>query len=124
MLRRMSVLFGCAGAICMAVPASAAVLFVEPIRASGQEGVDWVAGPGPHDLQLLRGDQMVEIKVFVEGYGSNEAVSAYATVIECDSLYSDEGSRAETLNVDCSIGQGQFGVDFCMGIDESDPAYL
>ncbi|MGB0714691.1 MAG: hypothetical protein ACPGXK_02375 [Phycisphaerae bacterium] len=102
----------------------ATVIFVEPIRASGIEGVDWVAGPGPHDMQLLRGGQFLELKIFIEDFGASEEVSAYQTTLDCASLSSDKGARAEVVDINCSQGEGVFDVDYCMGINEADPAYL
>lgn len=102
--------------------------YVEPIRASGVEGVDWIAGPGPTEMTLFRGDQFLQTKVYFEDFQFDPDFALYGVsmTMDCDSLDSGTQGMAEPIeNMDCAVvGQGTFGVDFCQGVDSDDPDYI
>jgi hypothetical protein len=118
-------LFAMVVAVCIAAPSlQAAVIDLVPVRASGDEGVDWEFGPGTYDITLFSAGQFVEVQVLVSGFGQ-QAVAGYELTIDCDSLEAGQGQgRALASSIDCTKGEGVFGVDYCLGVDESEPTYL
>lgn len=98
-------------------------LVLIPTRASGEEGVDWIAGPGGNEITLLQGGQQLEVKVYAQGFGPDQ-VTAYQVTLDCASFdFSIQGSLVP-IDTDCTVGEGEFGVDFCLGVDESEPTYI
>ncbi|MGB0714493.1 MAG: hypothetical protein ACPGXK_01360 [Phycisphaerae bacterium] len=103
-------------------PTQAIDYTLRPTRASGLQGVDWFLGPGEREITLAHGGQDVEFKVWVSNWDPELLVS-HRMELECDSLESNLVGKALAIELDCTEGEGEFGADFCMGIDESEPSY-
>ena len=107
---------------------SGATLTVLPVRASGIECAtpdqdpmtcDWfIAGVA---MILNRGGQNVEFEFYARDWDTDQIdrrVEGYQIAPLCSSFYSNTGIRLLPIDTDCTIGQGEFGEDFCIGVDE------
>jgi len=61
--------------------------------------------------------------VMISGFDP-DVVAAYQSTIDCSSLDSNVQGDADAIDTDCTAGEGDFGVDFCLGVDESEPRYI
>jgi hypothetical protein len=113
---------------------SGAVIDVLPIRASGIECIppsqdpmtcDWfLAGVA---IILHRGGQDVELEAYISGWDPNELgieIHAYQHALGCDTFFSSTGTRLIPISTDCTIGEGTFGVDYCLGVDDDRPDWV
>ncbi|MHC5112322.1 MAG: hypothetical protein ACYTHJ_20890 [Planctomycetota bacterium] len=123
MKRSSDIVTGLAFLVLAGGSARAAELTIIPIRASGEEGVDWVVEPATRTIYLRSNDQQVEVKVYASDFAPQE-VSAFQAAISCLSLQSDVQGQALPISTDCTVGGGVFDVDYCLGIDEDEPTYL
>ncbi|MGB0716294.1 MAG: hypothetical protein ACPGXK_10470 [Phycisphaerae bacterium] len=113
-------------AICLSATLSVQAADVElvPVRASGVQDVDWEFGPGANEITFLTaGEQQVEIQVLVSGFGQTP-VGVYEFNLDCSTYDASSMGSVTAIDTDCTIGEGTFGVDFCLGVDESEPTWV
>lgn len=113
----------CSLTLLLAADSASGVDFtLRPVRASGMENIDWMLGPGEREITLASGGQDVEFKVYISNWAP-ALMAAYQVVVDCDSLESDRVGEALAIDLDCTFDEGEFGDDYCMGVDEADPDY-
>ncbi|MFQ5462626.1 MAG: hypothetical protein ACE5E5_08370 [Phycisphaerae bacterium] len=99
----------------------AADLDIRPVAASGVEGVDWVAGPGPNEITLFDGGQDVAVEIFILNLGSDN-VAAYQFAQDCNYDFDISGSIDPNAGP-CPAGD-PFHTGACSGVDVDRPGWI
>ena len=116
----------CGVSLCLAAvtPVMAADVELVPIRASGVQDVDWAFGPGANEITILNTiEQQVEVQVLVSNFGQS-SVGVYEFNLDCGTYDASSQGSVTAIDTDCTIGEGTFGVDYCLGVDENEPTWL
>lgn len=109
--------------IMLAVSSQAAVIELVPTRASGTQGIDWMLGPDANTITLYQGAQNVEFHVLINAFAPDQ-IAGYTVTVDCASLESDGNGRAVLIDTNCTVGQGVFGLDYCLGVDDDAPNFV
>ncbi len=101
--------------------ARAADVDIRPVAASGVEGVDWVAGPGPNEITLFDGGQDVAIEMFISNLGT-DTVAAYQFAQDCNYDFDIFGS-IDPNGGPCPVGD-PFNTGECTEVDGDRPDWI